>query len=288
MGMRGLALVILGFVVGAAVFLLAEPGTNGSSTAASIDLPVNAAPGASTAADGHAHSHGGTGAGNAVLDGSTPCEQAGAAGGEGSTGNGGSAHGHRGFFAWTAMDRASRDAMTQQLATAHQVTLEMPTVANAEAAGYRLTTGYIPCIGAHYINAKYLRAFDPTHPAMLLYDGSAPDSRIVGLSYAQMSGDEAPEGFAGPNDLWHQHNLNGGLCLKNGVVVGGESTNPEDCKARGGIKVALDSLWMMHAWVADGWPSAWGIFSAEHPDLGGIPGDINAEPGATTSAAANR
>ena len=35
---------------------------------------------------------------------------------------------------------------------------------------------------------------------------------------------------------------------------------------------------MMHAWVADGWPSSWGVFSAEHPDLGGRIGQIDATP----------
>ena len=91
---------------------------------------------------------------------------------------------------------------------------------------------------------------------------------MVGLSYATLSGKKPPDGFASSNDIWHQHNLNGGLCLRDGVVVGAESTSPAECKARGGFKVKLDSLWMMHAWVADGWPSSWGIFSAEHPDLG--------------------
>jgi hypothetical protein len=26
---------------------------------------------------------------------------------------------------------------------------------------------------------------------------------------------------------------------------------------------------MMHAWVVPGWESGWGIFSSEHPELGG-------------------
>jgi hypothetical protein len=177
------------------------------------------------------------------------------------------------------MDPATRGVLAQQLSIAHQVTVDFPTVASAQAAGYRMTTGYVPCIGAHYINARYLRAFDPAKPAMLLYDGTTPDSKIVGLSYAQMSGKAAPDGFAGTNDLWHRHNLNGGLCIRAGVVVGAESVSPTECKARGGLKVPLDSLWMMHAWVADGWPSSWGIFSAEHPDLGGKVGNINADPG---------
>src|SRR5581483_6749641 len=100
-----------------------------------------------------------------------------------------------------------------QLAVAHQVTEQFPTVKDAEAAGYRMTTTYVPCIGAHYLNAAYLGGFDVAHPAMLLYDGTQPTSKIVGLSYAALSGAAPPAGFAGTNDIWHQHNLNGGLCL---------------------------------------------------------------------------
>ena len=57
-------------------------------------------------------------------------------------------------------------------------------------------------------------AFDPAKPSELLYDGTRPDSKIVGLSYLVFHPGGAPEGFAGPNDHWHQHNANGGLCLE--------------------------------------------------------------------------
>jgi hypothetical protein len=275
MGLRSLALVVLGFVVGAAVILFADSGTE-SSVAESTPVAVQA----DTASDGHAHSHGDT----AAPTGETPCEQAGIADPEG-TGQGG--HGHRGLSAWQSIDRATRDVLQAQLAIAHQVAVDYPTVADATAAGWRMVTGYVPCIGAHYINGRYVTGeFDPAAPAMLLYDGTAPESRIVGLSYAKGSGTAPPEGFAGPNDSWHRHNRNGGLCIKDGVVVGGESTTSAECSARGGIKNGGDGFWMMHAWVADGWPSSWGVFSAEHPDLGGARGDINAAPAPATAAAA--
>jgi hypothetical protein len=254
------SLVVVGFVIGAAAILLADPGSNGpSANAAAVSA------GGSVAADGHVHTTG-------ALTGGTACEQSGP---EAATG---SSHGHRGAFPWTTPTGATRDELVAQLTAAHSVTIEYPTVATAEAAGYRMTTTYVPCIGAHYINGAYLGGFDLAHPAMLLYDGTTPDAKIVGLSYASMSGKAPPDGFAGDNDLWHQHNLNGGLCIKGGVVVGAESTSKADCEARGGAKVALSSLWMMHAWVADGWPSSWGVFSAEHPDLGGRIGQIDAAP----------
>jgi hypothetical protein len=245
------SLVLVGFVIGAAAILLAEPGNNGSSANA-----------AAVAAD---HSSAGSPTGG------TPCEQSGPPASKGQN-----EHGRRGPSPWTTPDAATRDQLVAQLAVAHQVTIDYPTVAQAEAAGYKMTTTYVPCIGAHYINAAYLGQFDVAHPAMLLYNGTASDSKIVGLSYSSLSGKAPPEGFAGTNDAWHQHNLNGGLCIKDAVVVGAESTSKADCEARGGAKIALGSLWMMHAWVADGWPSSWGVFSSEHPDLGGRIGQIAA------------
>lgn len=260
MKVRLLSMLVLGLVFGGAAVLLLDPGPSPVTAQASL-TSVNAV----GAASGHVH-----GAATGGLTGTTPCEQS------GPPASGAGEHGHRGSFPWAAIgDSATRDVLAQQLATAHAVTLQFPTVKDAEAAGYRMTTTYVPCIGAHYLNAAYLGSFDPAHPAMLLYTGTTPDAKMVGLSYAVLSGAAPPEGFAGPNDLWHQHNLNGGLCIRGGVVVGAESTSAADCTARGGAKVELGSLWMMHAWVADGWPSSWGIFSASHPDLGGAVGNIN-------------
>lgn len=257
---RLLSMLIFGVVVGAAAVLLVDPGPP--------PVQAGASPAVVAALGAAGHSHGAVTSG---LTGTTPCELSGPPASAGQT-----EHGHRGPFPWTAItDPATRDLLAQQLATAHQVTLQYPTVKDAQAAGYYMTTTYVPCIGAHYINPGYLGGFDPAHPAMLLYTGTTPDSKIIGLSYAALSGNAPPEGFAGPNDIWHQHNLNGGLCIRNGVVVGAESTSPAACAARGGTKVKLDSLWMMHAWVVDGWPSSWGVFSSEHPDLGGKVGNIN-------------
>lgn len=262
---RYLSLIVLGFVVGAAVVLLVDSGSNETRVVA---------PFASTGASAHGSA--------SALTGDTACEQSGPPVSEGQAG----AHGHRGPAEWASVDRATRDVMTQQLAAAHDVTIAYPTVAAAEAAGWKMTTAYVPCIGAHYLNQRYIGGFDIAHPAMLLYDGTTPESKIVGLSYAALSGKKAPDGFAGPNDAWHQHNLNGGLCLKGRVVVGAESTSEADCKARGGVKIKLDSLWMNHVWVADGWPSSWGIFSSEHPDLGGQINNIDGAPDPSTLAAA--
>jgi hypothetical protein len=235
--------------------------------------------GDATAAAGDGHSHGAAVSNAAVGD--TPCEISKANVPAGEEVGQGSTHGHTGPSAWTPIpDPATRDALAVQISQARAAAERYPTVASAEADGYSLVTEYIPCIGAHYINnSLFVTGFDPLQPEMLLYDGTTPDAHLVGLSYAVMENPEVPpEGFAGPNDPWHKHDLNGGLCIRNGVVVGGESDSAAECAAKGGAKVGLENLWMEHTWVVPGWESSWGLFSSEHPELGGVTGDINADP----------
>ena len=148
--------------------------------------------------------------------------------------------------------------------TARTAALTYPTVADALAAGYTMVTTYLPLIGAHYIKGAIMDGtFDITQPEMLLYDGTSPKSNIVGLSYYMFS-DTEPAPFAGPNDHWHQHI---GLCIRDGVVVGGEQLSAEKCAARGGAKAGLNNGWMIHAWVVPGWDSPEGVFSPEHQGL---------------------
>ena len=54
-----------------------------------------------------------------------------------------------------------------------------------------------------------------------------------------------------------------------GLVVGGEDVSPQDCANRGGHKVLLIDIWMLHAWVVPGFECSWGVFSGECPELGG-------------------
>jgi len=212
--------------------------------------------------------------------GQSPCEKAAptpASPGEVGTGGGGSAeanviageHGARGMVKQVPLTHAQRSALQQQIEQARAAAAQYPTVASAEAAGYARSTVYVPCIGAHYTNVGLAIRFDPRRPSELLYDGSTPDAKIVGLSYLVYHHNGAPPGFAGPNDHWHQHNANGGLCLKGGEVVGGEEISRADCAARGGHKTLLIDIWMLHAWVVPGFECTWGVFSGECPELGG-------------------
>jgi hypothetical protein len=163
-----------------------------------------------------------------------------------------------------ALDPLTRAQLGDQLVIAREVALSYPTVADAEGAGYRKVTNYLPLIGAHYMRfANLANGFAPAEPEMLLFDGTDPDSRIVGLSYFVTGGIE-PAGFAGPNDHWHQHK---GLCLRGTFVVGGERVSEAECARRGGRKANDLDAWMVHAWVVPGWESPQGVFSPEHPGL---------------------
>ena len=263
LGVTGLAVAVVSTIALTPSF---ASDHHGHGTEAAAGHSHGAAADGGAAAGGH--SHGAAIVSNAPV-GDTPCEESGPPASAGQISSAGG-HGHRGPIKWASIsDRATRDQLGQQLEIAHQVTLQYPTVTEAEADGFRMVTGYVPCIGAHYTNVGLAGSFDPSTPSELLYDGVAPDSKIVGLSYLVYHHGGPPPGFAGPNDHWHQHNANGGLCLQGGLVVGGEDVSPQECANRGGRKVLLIDIWMMHAWVVPGFECSWGVFSGECPELGG-------------------
>jgi hypothetical protein len=169
---------------------------------------------------------------------------------------------------WNALtDQAECDQLAEELMRAKDVAATYPTVADAEAAGYNMVTGYVPGIAAHYINYGLLGdGFDLDNPEMLLYDGTDPDSHVVGLSYyiLQDSETEPTEGYTGDNDHYHRHT---GLCMRDGVVVGGSNTTDAQCAEMGGEKADGSAGWMSHVWVVPGCESEWGVFSGANPQL---------------------
>jgi hypothetical protein len=223
-----------------------------------------------------AHSHAGeapVGAVSGWAVGTTPCEKSGPPASPGQAAKDAEGHSHRGPALQEPIDQATQIKLQAQQAEARTVAVRYPTVADAEAAGYHMSVTFVPCIGAHYTNIAKVAKFDPAEPSELLYDGTKPDSKIIGLSYLVWNPGGAPEGFAGPNDRWHQHNVNGGLCFsKNGTVIGGEEQTTEQCVADGGAKRELTDIWMVHDWIVPGWECTWGAFAGECPELGGRTG----------------
>jgi hypothetical protein len=221
-------------------------------------------------AAGHSHSHTDP---TAWATGTSPCERSGPPASPEQVANLTSGHNHRGSQPQVDIDESARVQLRAEQTQAASVASQFPTAADAQKAGYRLSVVYVPCIGEHYTNIAYTGKIDPAHPSELLYDGSTPQSKIIGLSYLLYHPGGAPAGFIGPNDHWHQHSFNGGLCMSNsGVVIGPESMTAAKCQAAGGHKNALKDIWMLHDWVVPGWSCSWGVFAPECPELGGRAG----------------
>ena len=183
----------------------------------------------------------------------------------------GSGHGgHVGPQPWVAMtDQKLCDKTAAELQLARDTAMTYPTAQDAKDAGYRLVTGYVPGIAAHWIKGSLIDdTFEIDKPEMILYDGNGLDAHVVGLSYYQWhAGDNKPtQGFTGDNDHAHRHI---GLCSSTttGQIIGDSTTTVEDCEARGGSKDDGSKGWMSHAWVVEGCESPWGVFSAASPLL---------------------
>ncbi len=178
------------------------------------------------------------------------------------------------------LDAPTRELLAQQLTQARAHAMQYPTVADAEAAGYKLAGGFAAGSGAHYIGGGMTGggSFDPNSAQSLIYDGTSPTSHIVGLMYYGM-GAQAPEGFAGPNDHWHRHS---NICIKptsNGIDVpfpaDAEITKAQ-CTGVGGLFMSITG-YMVHAWVVPGWESPDGVFSHENSNLRCADGTFNTD-----------
>ena len=100
------------------------------------------------------------------------------------------------------------------------------------------------------------------HPLAWIYDGTKSTSRIAGLFY--MTSSTSPQGYAGPNDVWHVHH---NICIKpgaNGVVdapLGADhDATTAQCDAVGG-NLLKQTEYLLHTWVVPGYESPEGVFS---------------------------
>jgi hypothetical protein len=256
---RWLAVLVLGFVAGAAVILLVNPGANSPAG------PVSVEAGGTSAAAGT----GATAAGTGITD-----------------LNGHHIHGVKAQDVAAEqqpdqpLDAATHALLAQQLTIARDTAMRYPTAADAVAGGYHLVAGFGPGAGAHYIGGPMTGPgpFDPSKPQSLIYDGTSPTSHVVGLMYYGM-GATAPEGFAGSNDHWHRHSH---VCIS---FTGGKLDVPfppdadvsqAQCSSVGGRYMAITG-WMVHAWVVPSWESPAGVFSHENPNLRCADGTFNTD-----------
>jgi hypothetical protein len=240
----------------------------------------------------HAHgSHGEAGDDHSAMAGHDDGadHHAGAAGGD-DRGLSALSNGHHHEMVVQELDAATQAELDDQLAVTHEVAAAYPTVADAEAAGYKRIGPYFPGIGAHYgrttpaeLNPEGVMDREALlHPLAIIYDGTKPHSRVAGFMYLSTA-DEEPEGFAGPNDTWHYHQ---NLCLDR--LPNGEMNTPfglddaaseEQCTAAGGNIMPL-SPYMVHVWSVPGWDDDPDVttFGEVHTDLNCADGSYHMLP----------
>ena len=186
-------------------------------------------------------------------------------------------NGHQHGAGWEELDDATQTALASQLNQTRILIDKYPTLAAAEAAGYRRAGPFSPGLGTHYINfAGYgggnpdaLQVGEETITPTLIYDGLEPESPIAGFMYMALGGDE-PEGFVGPNDHWHYHTQTC-IVMKDGMIeapLGADSPDvtEEMCADYGGT--LLESTgYMLHVWTVPGYESERGVFSEINPAL---------------------
>jgi hypothetical protein len=161
-----------------------------------------------------------------------------------------------------AMTEAEHDALAQQWAQAEAAAARLSTQEAATAEGYVQASSQLPGIGAHWVKWSLIdQPFDASQPSMILFDQSSlHPPRLAGLSYWVRS-PEAPAGFAGTNDHWHQHS---GLCFVNGWLAREGVPSADLCP---GQWLNGSDLWMLHAWVVPTSPNRFGPFAARNPAL---------------------
>lgn len=164
-----------------------------------------------------------------------------------------------------------RQQLADELVEVRELAMQYPTVADAEGAGYELTTPYAPGTGAHYGKDADTQPpgqpLDLAKPQSFLYDGTEPGSRLVGVMYVQLGGNTAPDGFAGPLDTWEAFP---GQCLKPGttdpVFPTKDSVTKAECDEAGGTFVDV-TAWIQHVWIVPGWEAPGGVFAPYNADI---------------------
>jgi hypothetical protein len=168
-----------------------------------------------------------------------------------------------------AVSKEDRPVLARQMELARATALRYPTVAHAEAGGLHRAGPFSPGLGAHYINyAGAAGSADGVmtdaaigQPLAWMYDGTHPDSRVIGLFYGSTV--KNPEGFAGPNDVWHVHH---DVCIRPSATgidspLGADhDATKAQCDAVGG-SLLKRTQYLLHTWVVPGWESPEGVYA---------------------------
>jgi hypothetical protein len=155
--------------------------------------------------------------------------------------------------------------LAAQIAATSELVERFPTIAAAEAAGWRRAGPFSPGLGTHYQGPSDGLGPDVGGMPMLVFDGLGPDAPLAGFMYINYGISSEPEGFAGPNDHWHYHERvcivyqpDGTIDTPYGADL--EGVTGQMCEAAGGAFIALTG-YMVHVWSVPGYESPDGMFT---------------------------
>ena len=165
--------------------------------------------------------------------------------------------------------------LARQLAATADLVEKYPTIAAAEAAGWRRAGPFSPGLGTHYMGPGYSANVDgkmdpeDLQGPLLVFDGLGPDAPLAGFMYMAYGRDSEPEGFAGPNDHWHYHEKvcivmgdDGNIDTPFGADL--EGVTEDMCTDVGGSFIDFTG-YMVHVWNVPGYESPDGMFTELNP-----------------------
>lgn len=169
--------------------------------------------------------------------------------------------------AMDALGAGDRATLDEQLARARDAALRYPTFGEAHDAGFRAIGPAVPGLGVHAVQLRHQADadFHLDYPGVLMYQDTRPDAPVVGMLYLTRAL-EAPEGFAGAADQWHEHLK---VCIRGAgdeieiVSVDDGEFAKESCVDQDGVFFG-ESGWMLHVWPIDGWVPPEGVFSDDN------------------------
>ncbi|MFL4470081.1 hypothetical protein ACERZ8_09460 [Tateyamaria armeniaca] len=164
-----------------------------------------------------------------------------------------------------------QQAVRSEVAAIEDAVAPYRDIRQAQAKGWRRTTSHVPLMGEHWTRRDGVDyvigdALDLRRPSNLIYADLGGRMELIAVSYVVRIGpnDPMPEGFSGPADVWHVHNLDqilAALGEKRPLVAGLGSRWVSRNFAQDGNR----RLAMVHVWLHGNNPA--GVFENLNPTL---------------------
>ena len=162
------------------------------------------------------------------------------------------------------MSQSAWCSLESELALTRDGLAGYPTLGDAADAGFVNASPPGEPGSAHMVRWDRMdEVFDPSAPEQLLFESSKRDARLLAAVFYLVGPEsDAPIGYAGGADIWHQHS---GFCIAKGQMIPGDQASlPQYCSSLGGQIGQYDG-WMLHAWVVPGRVNPDGIFAVDMP-----------------------